>query len=176
MCVTHQMNYKNFKCNNIARIGRYYLALGGTGSVRGSIGRYLVVLGQCRPFLVGTWQFWVSIRRYWLVFVGIVYCWKICRYLLGDLQISVGTVLLLEDLQIFVGRFVDFCWYSFIVGRFVDFCWHCYIVGRFVDFCWYFLLLEDLQIFVGRFNCHIYFTIIASPLVMFLPCLCCSPT
>ena len=35
---------------------------------------YLVVLGQYKAVLVG--------------FVGIVYCWKICRYLLGDLIVT----------------------------------------------------------------------------------------
>ena len=67
MCVTHQMNYKNLKSNNIARIGRYYLALGGTGSVRGSIGWYLVVLGQYGPVLVVTGWCLVSMGRCWLV-------------------------------------------------------------------------------------------------------------
>ena len=63
MCVTHQMNYKNFKCNDIARIGRYYLALGGTGSVRGSIGWYRMVLGQYGAMLVGKWWYLVSMVR-----------------------------------------------------------------------------------------------------------------
>ena len=49
---------------------RYWLIYDGTGSVEGGTGWYLVVLGQCRPLLVGTWWFWVSIRRYWLVLGG----------------------------------------------------------------------------------------------------------
>ena len=34
--------------------GWYWLVVGGTGSVKDGIGWYLVVLGQCRPLLVGT--------------------------------------------------------------------------------------------------------------------------
>ena len=46
------------------------MVLGGTGSVYNSIGWYFMVLGQCRPLLVGTWWFWVSIRRHWLLLGG----------------------------------------------------------------------------------------------------------
>ena len=34
---------------------RYWLKYDGTGSVEGSTGRYLVVLGQYGALLVGTW-------------------------------------------------------------------------------------------------------------------------
>ena len=42
----------------------------GTGSVEGSSGWYLVVLGQYRAVLVGSWWFWVSIGWYWLIYDG----------------------------------------------------------------------------------------------------------
>ena len=44
-----------------------WLALGGTGSVCGASGWYLVILGQDWPVVIGTWWYWVSKRRYWLV-------------------------------------------------------------------------------------------------------------
>ena len=37
---------------------------GGTGSVRGGPGWFLVILGQYRALLVGTWCYWVSRRGY----------------------------------------------------------------------------------------------------------------
>ena len=49
---------------------RYWLVLGGTWSVGGVIGWYLVVLGQYRAVLVGTWWYWVSMERYWLIHDG----------------------------------------------------------------------------------------------------------
>ena len=45
--------------------------LGGNGSVGSGTGWYLVVLGQWEAVLVGTWWYWVSRRRYWLVLGGI---------------------------------------------------------------------------------------------------------
>ena len=49
---------------------RYWLILGGTGSVWGSTGWYLATLGQYGAVLVSTWWYWVSIGRYWLVHGG----------------------------------------------------------------------------------------------------------
>ena len=42
---------------------RYWLILGGTGSVEGSNSWYMMVLGQFRAVLLGTWKYWVSIRQ-----------------------------------------------------------------------------------------------------------------
>ena len=42
----------------------------GTGSVWGNTWSYLVVLDQYRAVLVGTWWYWVSRRRCWLIFGG----------------------------------------------------------------------------------------------------------
>ena len=39
-------------------------------SVGGGTRWYLVVLGQWEAVLVGTWRYWVSRRRYWLVLGG----------------------------------------------------------------------------------------------------------
>ena len=44
-----------------------WLAHDNTGSVEGSSGQYLMVLGQYVALLVGTWLYWVSLGRYWLV-------------------------------------------------------------------------------------------------------------
>ena len=41
------------------------MVLGGTESVWSGTVLYLVVLGQCRA--VGTWWYWVSMERYWLI-------------------------------------------------------------------------------------------------------------
>ena len=46
------------------------MVFGGTGSVGGGTGWYLVVLGQWEAALVGTWWYWVSRRQYWLVLGG----------------------------------------------------------------------------------------------------------
>ena len=43
----------------------------GTGSVKGGTGWYLVVLGLFRLIMVGTWWYWVSIGRCWLIHDGI---------------------------------------------------------------------------------------------------------
>ena len=51
-------------------IERYWLVLGGTGSVGGGTGWYLVVLGQYRSVLIDTWRYWVNIERYWLIYDG----------------------------------------------------------------------------------------------------------
>ena len=48
-------------------MGRYFLVIGGIGSVEGSTGWYSMVLGQYKAVLVGTWRYWVSMERYWLV-------------------------------------------------------------------------------------------------------------
>ena len=44
--------------------------LGGTGSVWGGTGWYVVVLGQYGAVLAGTWRYWVSITWYCLVLSG----------------------------------------------------------------------------------------------------------
>ena len=41
-------------------MGCYWLVLGGTGSVKGGTGWYLVELGQYVAVLAGTWWYWVS--------------------------------------------------------------------------------------------------------------------
>ena len=42
----------------------------GAVSVQGGTGWYLMVLGQWKAVLVGTWWYWVSMERYWLVLDG----------------------------------------------------------------------------------------------------------
>ena len=44
-------------------MGQYRAVLGGTWSVWGGTGWYLVVLGQYGAVLVGTWWNWVSMGR-----------------------------------------------------------------------------------------------------------------
>ena len=39
-------------------------------SVQGSIGWYSMVLGKWKVVLVGTWWYWVSMERYWLIHDG----------------------------------------------------------------------------------------------------------
>ena len=51
------------------------MVLGGTGSVRGGPGWFLVILGQYRALLVGTWWYWVSRRRCWLILGGAGSVW-----------------------------------------------------------------------------------------------------
>ena len=46
------------------------MVLGGTGSVGGGTGWYLVVLGQYRLVLIDTWWYWVNMERYWLIYDG----------------------------------------------------------------------------------------------------------
>ena len=46
------------------------MVLGGTGPIEGGTGRYMMVLGQDRLVLVGTWWYWVSMERYWLICDG----------------------------------------------------------------------------------------------------------
>ena len=46
------------------------MVLGGTGSVGGGTGWYLVVLGQYRSVLIDTWWYWVNMERYWLIYDG----------------------------------------------------------------------------------------------------------
>ena len=43
------------------------LVIDGTGSVYGDTGWYLVVQGQYRAVMVGTWWNWDSMGRYWPV-------------------------------------------------------------------------------------------------------------
>ena len=59
LCVTHQVVKRE--------IIQYGVVLGGTGSVLGGSGWYLVVQGQFGVVLVGTWWYWVSITQYCLV-------------------------------------------------------------------------------------------------------------
>ena len=47
-------------------LGQYGVVLGGTGSVLGGSGWYLVVQGQFGVVLVGTEWYWVSITQYCL--------------------------------------------------------------------------------------------------------------
>ena len=47
----------------------------GTRSVWGDTGWFLVILGQYRAFLIGTWRCWVSRRRCWLIFGGAGSVW-----------------------------------------------------------------------------------------------------
>ena len=54
---------------------RYWLVLGGTWSIWGVTGWYLVVLGQYRAVLVGNFWNWDSIGRYWLVLGGTGTVW-----------------------------------------------------------------------------------------------------
>ena len=46
------------------------MVLGGTGSVGGGTGWYLVILGQYRSVLIDTWWYWVNMERYWLIYDG----------------------------------------------------------------------------------------------------------
>ena len=46
------------------------MVLGGAWSVSGSTGWFVVVMGQYGAVLVGTWWYWGSIGRYWLVCGG----------------------------------------------------------------------------------------------------------
>ena len=46
------------------------MVLGGTGSVEGGTGWYLVVLGQYRSVLIDTWYYCVTMERYWLIYDG----------------------------------------------------------------------------------------------------------
>ena len=46
------------------------MVLGGAWSVSGSTGCFAVVIGQYGAVLVGTWWYWGSIGRYWLVCGG----------------------------------------------------------------------------------------------------------
>ena len=48
-------------------LGQYGVVLGGTRSVLGGSGWYLVVQGQFVVVLVGTWWYWFSITQYCLV-------------------------------------------------------------------------------------------------------------
>jgi len=44
----------------MVNIGRYWLVFGGTGSVRGSTGWYMVILGQYSSVLFGIKWYWVE--------------------------------------------------------------------------------------------------------------------
>ena len=71
------------------------MVVGGTGSVKGGTGLYLVALGQYRAVLIDTEWYWVSKGRYWLVVGGIgsvkgSTCWYLM--VLGQYRaILVGT-------------------------------------------------------------------------------------
>ena len=54
---------------------RYWLVLGGSGSVWSGTGWYLVVLGQYGAVLVDTKGYSVIRRQYWLVLVGTGSVW-----------------------------------------------------------------------------------------------------
>ena len=54
----------------------------GSGSVQSGTGRCLVVLGQSKPVLVGTWWNWVSRRRYCLVLGVTVSVWGVTSWYL----------------------------------------------------------------------------------------------
>ena len=51
----------------------------------------MMVLGQYRTVLDGNWWYWVSRRRYWLVFGGTVLVWGskglLCLYILKKVDI-----------------------------------------------------------------------------------------
>ena len=51
-------------------VGRCWLVLGGTGSLWGGTGQYLVVQGQYGAVLAGTWWYLISMERYWLELGG----------------------------------------------------------------------------------------------------------
>ena len=63
----------------------------------------MVVLGQYRAVIVGTWWYWVIKGQYWVVkgFIleslivvrFVVFCWEICSFIVGRF-----VVLLLVDL------------------------------------------------------------------------------
>ena len=58
------------------------MVLGGTGPIKGGTGRYMMVLGQDRLVLVGTWWYWVSMERYWFIYDDTGSVWvNTCRYL-----------------------------------------------------------------------------------------------
>ena len=55
------------------------MVLGGTGSIEG--GQYMMVMGQYRSVLAGTW-YWVSMERYWFIYDGTGSVWvDSCWYL-----------------------------------------------------------------------------------------------
>ena len=59
-------------------MGQYLLVLGGTGSIEGGTGQYMMVLGQYRSKLVDSWWYLVSIEWYWFIQVGFFY-WSILK-------------------------------------------------------------------------------------------------
>ena len=46
------------------------MVLGGTGSIEGGTGQYMMVLGQYRSVLVDTLWYWVGMERYLFIFDG----------------------------------------------------------------------------------------------------------
>ena len=48
-------------------MGRCWLVLGGTGAVLGGTGWFVVVVVQYVAVMFGTWWYWVSIERCWLI-------------------------------------------------------------------------------------------------------------
>ena len=58
------------------------MVLGGTGSIEGSTGQFMMVLGQYRSVLVDTLWYWFGIERYWLMYDGTGSVWvNTCWYL-----------------------------------------------------------------------------------------------
>ena len=60
MVLGHYGAIKVGTCRYWVSIGRYRFVYGGTGSVLGGTGWYLVVLGQCNLVLLGIKWNWVS--------------------------------------------------------------------------------------------------------------------
>ena len=56
--------------------GQNWFALGGIWSVWGVTGWYLVVLGQYRAVLVGTWWNWAIRWQYWSIHDGTGSVWR----------------------------------------------------------------------------------------------------
>ena len=55
---------------------------GGTGSIEGITGQYMMVLSQFRSVLIDTLWYWVSMERYWFIHDGTGSVWvNTCWYL-----------------------------------------------------------------------------------------------
>ena len=48
------------------------MVIGGTGSIEGGIGQYIMVLGQYRSVLVDNLWNWVSVEQYWFIYYMMV--------------------------------------------------------------------------------------------------------
>ena len=58
------------------------MVLGGTGSIEGSTGQNMMVLGLCMSVLVDDFWYWVSMERYWFIYYGtgtvwVNTCWQL---------------------------------------------------------------------------------------------------